>query len=225
MDDDDFVVSLAELTRENYLEWVPNMRSCLRIYDLWDCIPPDSAAEVEKYPDNSRSLQLAMVYIRRTFSEPLFSQSGTSKILETHDRKSLWAWLDKELVRRGVTPFAQYSILFRKMRMKPDESVSQFETKQYILQAKIMAPVATITPEIKRRINLYMALPDDTRYEILKAIWWHSWSRTTYQDMKWAIQDVLNRGETREKECEVTAQNTKFNENCRRQKQDRRLHT
>ena len=63
-----------------------------------------------------------------------------------------------------------------------------------------------------------MALPEDARYKVLKTIWWYSWGRTTYPDMKWAIQDVLQREESRKKEREVAAQHTEGNEDHRRRK-------
>jgi hypothetical protein len=76
------------------------------------------------------------------------------------------------LVERGVDPLARYTIEIRSLRLNPGETLFEFENRQTILQMKIEATGASLTPDLEKRIGFYMAIQGDHRFQVFMSLWW-----------------------------------------------------
>jgi hypothetical protein len=74
----------------------------------------------------------------------------------------------------------KYSILFRNLRWNGErETLSKFVAEQHPLERKIEATGVTLTLELDRVIDIYIALPPD-RLEFFKIDWYHGFYNTPY---------------------------------------------
>ena len=147
-------------------------------------------------PDGPDKLEQAAFWIRRTLGDYVAVTMRTSADVDQECGRSLWAWLEKTFVERGIGPLARYTIQFRRLRLRPGETLSEFEIRQCYLQARIEATGASLTPDLEQRISLYMAIDGDERFEGFRTVWWHDWETHTYQAMKACFQGELEREQT-----------------------------
>lgn len=191
---DDFAESLQhavpELSHSNYFKWLLPMTDYLSYCDHLEYALP--RAEGDDEPENPRAMEMTAVLLRRTFCSTLRCQVEDQACVNFRNGRSIWAYLEKTFIRRGVGAFLDCSIDSRYLHWDPERPLSEYLEQQRLVGEQIKKTGVALTPELESMINLYMVVPHGSQgFQALKRKWYSRWETTTFSSMQTDVERLL----------------------------------